>query len=171
MYKRWTSFDISSLSFPCSPRYFLDNQLDWNSYTTPNKQNEVQNDLENIMLQQFSWYPKGALITPSLFYSFWEYSRYCLYETPYNYTPARVKESTNKASLSRFISFSQINSDEWLLYNLKNHQFVMGGSILKDLANNTDTDFSKILQNYDGNYKKIVEDLISNLTRMDFFDC
>lgn len=171
MYKRWASFDISSLSFPCSPRYFLDNQLDWNSYTTPNKQNEVQKELENLMFQQYSWYPKGALITPSLFYSFWEYSRYCLYETSYNYTPSRVTETKKKASLSRFISFSQINSDEWLLYNLKNHQYVMGGSVLKDLANNTDTDFSKILQNFDGNYKKLVEDLISNLTRMDFFDC
>lgn len=70
MYKRWESFNITSLSYPCAPKYFLENYLDWNSSISPNKFSIVKDEQENTMEIQYYWYPKGALLTPSAFFLF-----------------------------------------------------------------------------------------------------
>lgn len=73
--------------------------------------------------------------------------------------------------LSPMISFSQIDSDSWLLYHLQNHHYIIGGSILKNLvdANRKKITFEALIKNFEETYQPRVEKLFKKLTRMDFF--
>lgn len=171
MYKRWEDYGISSLSFPCSPKYFLDNHINWNSFSTNYKLDFVEKEQKELMLKQYPWYPKGTLVSPNTFFSFWEYSRYSLCEI-FKYKNKETCEIKNKkVKLSPFVSFLQINSDQWMLYNLKNHHYVIGGDVINEIATTVDKtiDFSNILKKHTNPYKEHVHSLITQLTRMEFF--
>lgn len=172
MYKRWEYFNISCLSYPCAPNFFMENHLDWNSFISSNKNNVIRQEQDDIMRFQYSWYPEGTLLHPSDFFSFWEYSRYCLSQPTTNTNHLATLLSMEQAIiLSPMVSFCKSNADSWLLYHLKNHHYVIGGSVLKDLANASQKKlyFKDILKKYERNDQKQVESLIINLTRMDFF--
>lgn len=172
MYNRWESFDISSLSYPCAPKYFLDNHLDWNSAIAPDKFAAVHEEQEQLMAQQYPWFPKGALLTPSVFFAFWEYSRYCLREKSIVTKISIDSFSMNQPIiLSQMISFSQINADSWQLYHLLNHHYVVGGDILRDLVNVNEkgVTFYELIKKYKPPYCQKAETLILQLARMEFF--
>lgn len=174
MYQRWESFGISSLAYPCAPKYFLENYLDWDSAISSDKFITIKKEQENLMARQYPWYPEGTLLQPSVFFSFWEYSRYCLQETSFI-------SSTNNESFqidmnkiicfSPMVSFIQEDVDLWMLYHLKNHNYVIGGNILYDLvdAASKGFDFNKFIGKYEKQYIRRVETLIFQLTRMEFF--
>ena len=173
MYRRWESFDISSLSYPCAPRYFLENYLDWNSAFSPNKFTMIQKEQESLMAQQYHWYPKGTLLSPSEFFSFWEYSRYCLQAEHFAASASTDSLSMERhIKLSALVCFSQIDVDLWQLYHLRNHHYVTGGSVLRDLVNASDKgiNFSEMISQYDLPYRKQAESLIQELSRMEFFN-
>ncbi len=171
MYRRWESFDIANLSYPCAPRYFLENHLDWNSAVSPNKFASIQEEQESLMVQQYPWYPKGALLSPSVFYSFWEYSRYCLQVEHSSKSTVKGSSSMSVINLSPLVSFNQIDSDSWLLYHLRNHHYVIGGSVLKDIVNadGKGINYDQIISMYDFPYRQQAEALIQQLSRMEFF--
>lgn len=171
MYKCWEDYGISSLSFPCSPKYFLDNHINWNSFSTNYKLNFIEKEQKELMLQQYPWYPQGTNISPNTFFSFWEYSRYSLYNLSELKNDKKDKIRNKKVKLSPFVSFSQFNSDQWLLYNLKNHHYVVGGDIIREIATaeDNDTDLLYIPSKYISPYKEYAYSLISQLTRMEFF--
>lgn len=172
MYRRWESFDISSLSYPCAPRFFLENYLDWNSTVSPNKFTKIQEERELLMAQQYPWYPKGALLSPSAFFSFWEYSRYCLQKEHFNANAPITSLSLNQSiKLSPMVCFNQIDANSWQLYHLQNHHYVIGGSILRDLvkADSIGINFNEMINQYDFPYRQRVESLIQELSRMDYF--
>lgn len=173
MYRRWESFDISSLSYPCAPRYYLENYLDWNSAVSPNKFAMIQKEQESLMAQQYPWYPKGTLLSPSEFFSFWEYSRYCLQAEHFAAsTPTDSLSMEKPIKLSTLVCFSQTDVDLWQLYHLRNHHYVTGGSVLRDLVNASDKEisFSEVISQYDPPYRKQAESLIQELSRMEFFN-
>lgn len=172
MYKRWECFNISHLSFPCAPKFFLENHLDWNSYISPNKFSVIKCEQIDTMKRQYSWYPEDALLNPNDFFSFWEYSRYCLQESPMNSSePVKTVPLEKCVVLSPMVSFCKVKTDSWLLYHMRNHHFVIGGSILKNLidANRENISFKNIINSFEMPYQKQVKSLIANLTRMDFF--
>ena len=76
-----------------------------------------------------------------------------------------------KVKLSPFVSFLQYNSDQWLLYNLKNHHYVIGGEVLNEIASAVDEtiDLSNILKKHTKPYKEHIQSLLLQLTRMEFF--
>lgn len=174
MYKRWETFGISSLSYPCPPKYFLDNNLDWNSRFAPDKDLSTQKLKEDIMKHQYPWYPQGSLIKPSVFFAFWEYSRYCLLKS-FNKQEGLNKENIFPQDkivvLSYWIVFMQIEQDTWLLYHLKNHNYVIAGKILQEIviANNNKQSFSTIVNKYKQPYRESVIFFIQELQKKDFF--
>lgn len=169
MFKYWSNMGIHHLAFPCEPRFFLDNHLIWNSPINKNNLNSIQEQQEKIMSSQYSWYPNGSLLTKSEFFSFWEYSRYCLYSQKTQQIPCNY-EIKNKC-FSDFVSFSKIDNNSWLLYNLKNHHYVIGGYILNEILNAQKSCISinTVIEKYGGTYKQSIESLIQELTRADFF--
>lgn len=171
MYKRWEDYGVSSLSFPCSPKYFLDNHINWNSFSTNYKLDFIEKEQKELMLQQYPWYPKGTLVGPNTFFSFWEYSRYSLHELFNSKNNESNKIKNKKVKLSPFVSFLQYNSDQWLLYNLKNHHYVIGGEVLNEIASAVDEtiDLSNILKKHTKPHKDHIQSLLLQLTRMEFF--
>lgn len=171
IYHRWEDFDILRLSFPCAPKYFLENHLDWNTAISPQHTDSIHKEQENVMEQQYPWYPKGALINPTVFFAFWEYSRYTLYES----AMIRTKDeyyfhSEQLIILSPKVSQCQLDSGIWMLYHLKSHHYVIGGSIILDLINaDNNCSFYEFINSYKGKYKKRAENLIIELTRKEFF--
>lgn len=172
IYQRWESYDITSLSFPCSPQYYLENHLDWNNAISPNRTTAIQADKDCLMMQQYDWYPEGALIRPDIFYAFWEFGRFSLrIEVLSEPTESPTLNMGNTITLSPMSSICQLPSKSWLIYHLKNHHFVIGGTILCDLveAAHDKAKFSSFLLRYKGPYKAKAEELITKLHCKGFF--
>lgn len=171
IYHRWEDFNILSLSFPCSPKYYLGNHLDWVNSISPEQTDTIYKELEDSMKFQYEWYPEGALIKPSKFYSFWEYSRYTIYTRDIQPPNEFIIDKNQAITLSPYVSQCQLENGLWLLYHLLNHHYVTGGTILLDLINssNDKESFHTFLQKHYDTYKDKVEDLILQLARKEFF--
>lgn len=171
IYNKWENFDILSLSFPCAPKYFLENHLDWNMAISPQQTDSIHKEQENGMVQQYPWYPKGALIDPTIFFAFWEYSRYTLYESVINKKEHESYfHSEQLIILSPKVIQCQLDDSIWMLYHLKSHHYVIGGSIILNLINADNTcTYYEFTNSYKGKYKKRAESLIMELTRKEFF--
>ena len=171
MYRRWEDFNILALAFPCAPKYYLENHLDWINSISPNQTDTIRMELEDGMKCQYDWYPKGALIEPSIFYSFWEYSRYSIYAKDVQTNHKFIIYSDRPIILSPTISQCQMPDGSWLLYHLINHHYVTGGTILLDLTNasNNKESFRTFIQKYRDDYKSKAEKLIVQLARKEFF--
>lgn len=172
IYQRWENYDITSLSFPCSPKYYLENYLDWNNAMSPNRAAAIQADKDFLMMQQYNWYPEGALIRPDIFYAFWEFGRFSLRLKVLSEITELPALNMNKTiTFSPMSTFCQLPSKSWLIYHLKNHHFVIGGTILCDLAKAAQdkVKFSSFLCRYEGPYKAKAEELITKLYCKRFF--
>lgn len=170
MYYRWEDFNILSLSFPCLPKYYLGNHLDWINSISPEQTNIIYRELEDGMKFQYEWYPEGSLIEPSKFYSFWEYSRYTIYTKDVPPKNEFIINSNQPITLSPYISQCQLENGLWLLYHLLNHHYVTGGTILQDLINaNSKESFRTFIQKYHDTYRDKAENLILQLARKEFF--
>ena len=171
MYHRWADFNILSLSFPCTPKYYLGNHLDWINAISPEQTDIIYRELEDNMRFQYKWYPKGSLIEPSKFYSFWEYSRYVLYTNNICHKNEFIIDCNQPINLSPYISHCQLKNDSWLFYHLLNHHYVIGGSILLDLINASDNkeSFRTFIKKYHDVYRNKAESLILQLARKEFF--
>lgn len=171
MYHRWEDFNILSLSFPCSPKYYLGNHLNWINSISPEQTDTIYRELENTMKFQYEWYPEGSLIEPSKFYSFWEYSRYTMYIGDKHPKNEFIIDGNQPITLSPYISKCQLENGLWLLYHLLNHHYVTGGTILLDLinANNNKESFNTFVQKYHDTYRDKAENLILQLARKEFF--
>lgn len=171
MYHRWADFNILSLSFPCTPKYYLGNHLDWINSISPEQTDIIYRELEDNMKFQYEWYPEGSLMKPSKFYSFWEYSRYTLYINDVHSKNEFTIDSNQPINLSPYISQCQLKNGLWLLYHLLNHHYVMGGTILLDLiyASNNKENFHTFMKKYHDTYRDKAESLILQLARKEFF--
>ena len=105
------------------------------------------------------------------FFSFWEHSRYALFQSEVLSTDNNTTTSIGKMILlSPKVSVVQLDSDKWLLYHLDNHNYVIGGEVLYDIANATHNDtFESIIKKHDQLYSRKIETLILQLARMNFF--
>lgn len=171
IYQRWESFGILCLSYPCEPKYFLDNHLRWNDSFSTNKESLLEEKREELMELQYSWYPQGSLIKPSIFYAFWEHSRYELCEKKLSKARQHSFDLSKQIILSDMVVISILKDDVWSLYNLNNHQYITGGVILKDLskASKSGVTFSSFINRFDNPYKERVKNMILQLTEKDFF--
>ncbi len=171
MYHRWEEFNILSLSFPCSPKYYLGNHLNWVNSISPEQTDIIYRELEDSMRFQNEWYTEGSLIEPSKFYSFWEYSRYTIYTSDTHPKNEFIIDSNQPITLSSYISQCQLENGSWLLYHLLNHHYVTGGTILLDLINasRNKESFKTFIQKYYDTYGDKTKNLILQLARKEFF--
>ncbi|MCH5281005.1 MAG: radical SAM protein [Lachnospiraceae bacterium] len=170
IYHRWEEFDISTLSFPCSPKYYLENHLDWLNSVSSKQTDIIYNEREISMKQQFEWYPEDSLIKPSIFFSFWEYSRYTLYSNDLKHNNLSFY-SKQPIILSSDVALCKMEHDTWMLYHLSNHHYVVGGNILLDLVNSSKNKecFCTFIEKYDQPYKEKAKNLLIQLVQKEFF--
>lgn len=170
IYKKWESYNITSLSYPCSPKYFLENHLDWNSSIASDRMTAVHLEKNLIMKRQYDWYPEGALIKPSVFFAFWEFGRFSLMSKPCKYNSNSIDKKRTIA-ISSMVSRTQLGSKSWLFYHLCNHHYVIGGTILLKLieSEKQHINFGTFLMRYEGDYRKKADKLLKYMNQMDFF--
>lgn len=171
IYRRWEEYNITCLSFPCAPRYFLGNQIEWNSTISADLGLAIRAESESLIKRQYGWYPEGSLIEPCVFFAFYEYSRLALKNCDGQFVERENLMHTSTITLSPMLSLSKLDQDTWLLYNLKNHHYVVGGAILKalvdiDKAQKTFEDFFK---QYELPYREQAQELVKHLKLMGFF--
>ncbi len=171
IYRRWEQYNITSLSFPCAPCYFLGNQIEWNSTISAELALAIREESESLMKYQYSWYPEGALIEPCVFFAFYEYSRLALKKGVVKSIEKEDLVSTTTIALSPMLSLSKLDQETWLLYNLDNHHYVVGGTILKNLvdADKTNKTFEDFFEQYELRYREQVQELVKRLHLLDFF--
>lgn len=132
LYREWQSFGITSVRFPCAPKYFLGNLLDWEP-TFDEALLEHERD-EQMRRCLYPWMPEGALVTPHVLYRLEETSRHTL-----TCPRARTqKDCTGESELcwNRDILVVQeenvIANEPVILYNMEEHCSITGGGYLAE---------------------------------------
>lgn len=76
----WDSYDVSMVSFPCSPRYFLGNLVNWDCAEVPFQEAELKQERDRVMRELlYPWMPEDALISPHILYRLLETTRSTLF--------------------------------------------------------------------------------------------
>lgn len=67
VFSKWWEFDVQELSFPCDPRFYLGNILQWRSQSIDMKRLAVERDqfMREIL---YSWMPAHTFTPPHIFY-------------------------------------------------------------------------------------------------------
>ena len=82
MFADWDSYGISSIAFPCAPRYFLGNLVRWNCAEEPFVETALREEQERVMRELlYPWLPKDALISPHVLYRLLETTRNTLFRS------------------------------------------------------------------------------------------
>ena len=80
VFLNWDDYDISSVTFPCSTRFFLGNLVMWNCAEIPFKEEQLKKERDSIMREQlYPWLPENALVSPHIFYRLLETTRNTLF--------------------------------------------------------------------------------------------
>ena len=172
IYRRWDEYDITGLSFPCSPKFYLGNDLDWIGSTSSGLKDELEKDQYTAMAHQYIWYPEGALIEPNIFYSFWEYGRFALLRKPlYQREKTSYPTLDTPVKINPKICFCPLGPDLWLMYHFENHHFAVGGAILNDLmtAAQKRESIQSILLRYPHTHREAAMEVILQLYNKGFF--
>lgn len=171
MFQRWEEYDIAGLSFPCAPQYFLGNQITWYDMVSSELSLVIQEERETLMKCQFDWYPEDSLIEPSVFYAFYEYSRLELIQEKDKLYEKKRTLYSSAISLSPMICLSKLDQETWQLYNLENHNYVVGGEILKALvdADKANTSLVVFMDQYESKQREQAQALIEQLHLLGFF--
>lgn len=83
LFADWDSYGISSVSFPCAPKYFLGNLLRWDCAEVPFDETALSKERDSFMREQlYPWIPSDAQISPHIFYRLLETTRSTLFQPP-----------------------------------------------------------------------------------------
>lgn len=130
LFKYWGNYDIKQLKFPCSPKYFLGNSVEWECDI------EALNLLRTVqMKKQFAWYPDKSCLSIHTFYNLWEQKKGLL-----------CKENVNDESISSFdkdcnyvlnsnVILFKLITGEFCIYHYDSHNFICGGEIIDYIYN------------------------------------
>lgn len=132
LFKKWYNFEISSVSLPCNPKYFIGNVAQYTS--TVLSESNLEKERNDFMREQlYSWYPIHSLTKPTVFYRLSESSRNTLTIK----SKKKVEKNQNKPLL--YILDSEIvfyHFDEsFLVYNFTTHHYMRcNSSMIKIVA-------------------------------------
>lgn len=174
LYKKWDSFNVSSLEYPCEPYHFIGNGVIWKC----NDDIELK-DLElqaiESMKSQFSWYPKDSLLDILSFYSMWEYSRSQLYiscEEKLSLDDLDISYCNENIHITPETTLFIDSDDLYSLYNFKNHNCIRGGKMIFDIYQNIKqySSLKKYLMNIDKSIHNKIYQFITDLIHFGFVE-
>lgn len=175
MYKHWSNYNISSLKYPCEPRYFIGNGVSWQCDNNSISIKELELQAIKSMKSQFSWYPNDSLVDIISFYSMWEYSRSQL---SCSLNEENSFDCINDLPLENALCFTpkstifKDSDDLYCLYNFKNHQCIRGGKLIYDIYQHIREDLSikECLNKYDNSFHHSIYQFITDLIKFGFLE-
>lgn len=121
LFKKWYNFEISSVSLPCAPKYFIGNIAKYSSVVQ--SESDIEKERNNFMREQlYPWYPIYSLTKPTVFYRLSESSRNTLTVK----SKKNVEKNQSKSLL--YILDSEIVfyhfDKSFLVYNFSTHHYM-----------------------------------------------
>lgn len=149
MFKKFVDYNITDIHFPCNPKYFMENFVDWECSYLPVNYESLQSECEKAMLHQYPWFPNGSLLNINSFYLLWEHMRGCFRnKNTIKKTNLKILQKSKIFILNSMVSLFVENEDLFGLYNFENHHIILGGEIIK-----------KVVYMGDGKYR--IQDLLN----------
>lgn len=130
LFKFWESYDIKQLNFPCSPKYFLGNCIEWDCDTEMlNQQRTIQ------MKKQFSWYPTESYLSVNAFYNLWEQKKGLLCREVTAANSSQTFDINSTYILNNNVVMLKLVTGEYCIYHYDTHNFICGGEIIDYICN------------------------------------
>ena len=164
LFNRWYDYDIKQIKFPCLPRYFLGNNVDWDSNI-----DFLENIRTNQMKKQFRWYPNLTYISINAFYNLWERKRGVFYENRNNVTVPYIDLNNNYMLNSNTVFFKTITG-EFCIYDFTFHNFILGGEIIQYVYYSFKKSLSikEIIKKFSSFGEKNVMNFLNDLLKLNF---
>lgn len=135
LFKNYSKFNISEIRFPCSPKYFLGNIVDWDSNEVPFDFTKLDSERNNFMREiLYPWMPTNCLLPVFIFYRLSETSRNTLI------WKCDIKEELN-INIDSIIEVAEGNSiiehneKSIIIYSLTSHHLIECDHISLELIN------------------------------------
>lgn len=168
IFKEWSNYNITDIHFPCNPKYFLENHLEWECSYAPIDKKILEEECENQMKKQYPWIPSTSNLSVTIFDYLWENMR----------GRFKTRKSNNNHKLDARIHFVFIknlvffkeNDGKYILYNYNNHQIIIGGELLNDLYNNKVFCLNDILNIFPDNVHNEITELFKRLYAFEFIE-
>lgn len=139
VFKKWDSYTISKIEFPCKTTEFLGN---WVNYSTYKNSASLMDEQDQFMREKlYPWMPDNSLVKPHIFYRLSETIRNTLIwkskalsdERKIYYSSMHLKTVDNLT-----ITFNSVHNI-YIIYNWKNHHYMKGNQLLVNVVKEWDT--------------------------------
>lgn len=129
MFKKWTSYEITNIHFPCLPNYFIGNIIDWRGeydFSSTVLSTERDNFMRDVL---YPWMPHNSTLPPYIFYRLSETIRNTLYwkEKEAEPHPQLTEQCYLIANSDITISYHDILNIH-IIYNWSTHHYMIGNS-------------------------------------------
>jgi hypothetical protein len=134
LFKLWDQYQISMVTFPCSPREFIGNIVGWDD---PMKTLDSTLERERnafMRSRMFEWMPTQSIVNPILFYRLSETIRNTLTWKTSAKPPDKTEISmTATIKTSSDIVVMKSSDGDYVAYNWKTHHYMKGNTALNDI--------------------------------------
>lgn len=130
LFKHLESYDIKQVKFPCLPKYFLGNCVEWDcDVEALNHQRTIQ------MKRQFPWYPTESYLSINTFYNLWEQKKGLLCKELVENDILQSFDRNVTYILNSNIVMFKLVTGEFCIYHYDTHNFICGGEIIYCIYN------------------------------------
>lgn len=132
LYQKHAEYQIQNIKFPCSPKYFLGNSVEWMS---PSTKLDLDIERQTFMREQlYPWMPRNALTSPTLLYRLTETARRTLVWKSKRHTDGAPSfGDTTVLRLSPALAISEDGPNQYLIYCWESHHYMEGNGFLLQL--------------------------------------
>lgn len=133
VFRRWYDFDVHSISFPCSPSFYLGNILQWESVSVDMQLLTRQRDqfMREIL---YPWMPTHSFTPPYIFYRLSETIRNTLLWKRHSLWPTGIDDDifSHKVHTGDLTIYYENTKGIFYIYSWNSHHFMIGNHCLVD---------------------------------------
>ena len=132
LYKEWGKYQIEQLSFPCLPKHFLGNSMEWISKQYLQELSVQGNSIMSELM--FPWLPAQSMISPTVFYRLCETSRNTLRWKHLRKWNINALFSVDMIlQISDELAFSKDIQNKNIIYDWNSHHFLFGNQYILEI--------------------------------------
>lgn len=136
VFSRWYDFDVHSISFPCSPSFYLGNILQWKDASVNMELLARQRD-QFMRETLYPWMPTHSFTPPHIFYRLSETIRDTLLWKKDSLWPGHIEDDifSCKVRIGDLTIYYDNSKDIFYIYSWNSHHFMIGNQCLVDFIN------------------------------------
>lgn len=140
VFMNWHNYEISSIDFPCDPKYFIGNTLKWQHLQRDELLLAIQRD-QFMRAQLYPWMPARAMTPPHIFYRLSETIRDTLFWKERALWPEQnaLTHIPLKAQVGDLTIIYDRRQEVYYIYNWSSHHYMLGNTSFVDLLQRFET--------------------------------